>query len=97
MFRDIEKGDTGIITVNQLRDGFLNASFSSDKISEVLSEFNLLNESKVNFNEFLISTIDKTVALTDKNLNQAFLNFSDSLDNSNPEFITIESLTSYFK
>ena len=96
-FRAIDTSNSGIITIEQVKNGFRFDNHIThidtaliDKLFERL-DFN--KNGTINYSEFLAATVDKKVALTKQNLQFAFHHF----DTDNEGYITKDDLKEVFR
>lgn len=96
-FRAIDTSNTGIISINQVKNGFRfdnNITYVDRELIDAL--FKRLDFNKngtINYSEFLAATVDKKLALTKQNLQFAFHHF----DTDNEGYITKDDLKEVFR
>lgn len=91
-FRALDKNNTGLLTVNEIREAFKEANIAQDDLDKIFSNIDMNNDGEINYSEFLAATVDKKKALTLQNLWFAFHHFD--VDNSG--FITEKGLAEVF-
>lgn len=91
-FRALDKNNTGILTINEIKEAFKESSIDSTDVSKIFNMIDSDHDGVINYSEFLAATIDKKKALTMQNLMFAFHHFD--VDNSG--YITEKNLEEVF-
>jgi calcium-dependent protein kinase len=96
-FRAIDITNSGIITIDQIKKGFVHDNYvtylDNDDIEKIFSRFDFNKNGEVNYSEFMAATVDKKKALTKANLQFAFHYF----DTDNEGYITKDDLKEVFR
>eukprot|EP00347_Sterkiella_histriomuscorum_P016684 403352253 len=91
-FRVLDKKNTGLLTVNEIKEAFKGSNFSQEDLNDIFKNIDLNHDGEINYSEFLAATVDKKKALTLQNLWFAFHHFD--VDNSG--YITERGLEEVF-
>ena len=92
-FRSIDKNNTGLLTMKEIKDAFKEqGGVSNDNLEEIFKNLDLDKDGRINYSEFLAATVDRKKTLTMQNLQFAFHHF----DVGNSGYITESSLTEVF-
>lgn len=91
-FRSLDKNNTGMLTINEIKDAFNESAIPSEDVSKIFNMIDIDHDGVINYSEFLAATMDKTKALTMQNLMFAFHHFD--VDNSG--YITEQNLSEVF-
>ena len=87
-FRAIDIANTGIITLDQIKKGFVHDNYIThidiETIEELFNRVDVNKTGKINYSEFLAATIDKEKALTEANIEFVFHHY----DTNNKGYIT---------
>jgi len=71
-FRAIDTSNSGIITIDQVKNGFRFDNhithIDTDLIDKLFERLDFNKNGTINYSEFLAATVDKKVALTKQNL-----------------------------
>lgn len=96
-FRAIDTSNTGIITLDQVKKGFVHDNYIThidhEVIEQIFSRFDFNKSGQINYSEFLAAAVDKQVALQNSYLEFAFHHF----DTDNEGYITKNDLKEVFK
>lgn len=96
-FRAIDTSNTGIITIDQVKKGFVHDNYithiNHEQIDQIFSRFDFNKDGQINYSEFLAATVDKKNVLNTANLQFAFHHF----DTDNEGYITKHDLKEVFK
>ena len=75
-FRAIDTSNTGIITLEQIQQGFPHDNYITyiglADVESLFKKLDIKNTGMINYSEFLAATVDKKIALTRANLLFAF-------------------------
>mmetsp|Transcript_20151 Transcript_20151/g.14587 ORF Transcript_20151/g.14587 Transcript_20151/m.14587 type:complete len:110 (+) Transcript_20151:993-1322(+) len=91
-FKAIDKNNTGKLNLQEIKQAFAGYD-TEDHLKEVFEAIDLKHNGVIDYEEFLVATVDKDALLTQDNLEFAFHHF----DVSNTGFITKEDLVEAFK
>ena len=96
-FRAIDITNSGIITIDQIKKGFVHDNYvtylDNNEIENMFSRFDFNKNGEINYSEFMAATVDKKKALTKANLQFAFHYF----DTDNEGYITKDDLKEVFR
>ena len=96
-FRAIDTTNSGIITIDQIKKGFVHDNHvtycNNEQIEKIFSRFDFNKNGEINYSEFMAATVDKKKALTKANLQFAFHYF----DADNEGYITKQDLHEVFR
>ena len=71
-FRALDSGNTGVISIEQLKKGFSHDNHityvDTDLLHSLFSRLDFNNNGSLNYSEFLAATVDKKMAITKDNL-----------------------------
>ena len=91
-FRVLDKKNTGLLTINEIKEALKGSNFSQEDLDGIFRSIDLNHDGEINYSEFLAATVDKKKALTLQNLWFAFHHFD--VDNSG--YITERGLEEVF-
>ena len=74
-FRSLDKNNTGILTVNEIKEAFKGSSMAAEDVSSIFNQIDYDHDGVINYSEFIAATMDKQKALTMQNLMFAFHHF----------------------
>ena len=83
-FRSLDKNNTGILTINEIKEAFNESSIKQEDVAKIFNMIDFDHKGVINYSEFLAATMDKQKAVSMQNLMFAFHHFD--VDNSG--FIT---------
>jgi len=91
-FRALDKSNTGILSINEIKEAFKESNIPNCDVEEVFKNLDFHHEGRINYSSFLAATVEKHKVLTLNNLWFAFHHFD--VDNSG--FITEDGLVEVF-
>ena len=96
-FRAIDTTNSGIITIDQIKKGFVYDNYvtylDDGQLEKIFARFDFNKTGEINYSEFMAATVDKKKALTKANLQFAFHHF----DVDNEGYITKTDLKEVFR
>ena len=63
-FRALDKNNTGLLTLNEIKEAFKDANVTQEDLDMIFSNIDLNHDGEINYSEFLAATVDKKKALT---------------------------------
>lgn len=91
-FRVLDKNNTGLLTLPEIKEAFKESNIAWDDLDEMFRNLDFNQDGQINYSEFLAATVDRRKTLTLQNLWFAFHHFD--VDNSG--YITEAGLTEVF-
>lgn len=68
-FRAIDKNNTGLLTMKEIKEAFKEQGGSTlDNLDEIFKNLDMDKDGMINYSEFLAATVDRKKALTMQNL-----------------------------
>lgn len=63
-FRALDKKNTGLLSVNEIKEAFKGSNFTQEDLDNIFRNIDLNHDGEINYSEFLAATVDKKKALT---------------------------------
>ena len=95
IFRSMDKEGNGHISLMELDEAISRGDFSENilhDLRELRKDLTLTGDQKLNWRDFVATTMDRSVALREENMKMAFEHFG----HTNAEFLTIDDLVGIF-
>ena len=95
IFNSLDQNKNGCITLEELDEAITKGRFSDNilhDLRELRTDLAISGDQKLNYRDFVASTMDRSVALREDNMKMAFQHFG----HTNAEYLTIDDLADIF-
>lgn len=95
LFKTLDRTGSGTISLTELDEAIAQGSFCESVLSEIRSlrqDLELSDESKLNYRDFVAMTMDRSLALREDNMRDAFEHFR----HSEADYLTVRDLEDIF-
>jgi calcium-dependent protein kinase len=59
VFRSLDQQNTGILTVNEIKEAFKGSSMAQEDVDEIFNMIDFDHDGVINYSEFIAATMDK--------------------------------------